>query len=607
MFGENGIRFGAGSAGGYDERDESALTSATEVKKMHPHPHSPTEPHRSPGEPRPTGLLPGLLNRWLVAGSLLSGFLALVWLLLRSGTKPSRLTYPCQQAAFSTASLSFGVPVVLALIAVRRRLVGWLHARWGIAVAALGLFATLGVGGYLSQAGADSGPRAEPPREYRAQLYRVVDCPQDPLGERFLGVENLLAHMGQHGLKFYKSETVSLLSGPDGIIAADDTVVVKINYQWDQRGGTNTDVLRGLIRCLVDHPDTFTGEVVVCENAQFNSTANFDRAENNAQDHGLSPHDVVLWYQSQGYTVGQYDWTLRRDTQVNEYSAGDPNDGYIVLAYDPQFQGRISYPKFMTSYGTRLSLKFGIWDPGTSTYDRAHLKFINLPVLKSHHATYGVTACIKHYMGVVSGNLNTNSHSAIARGIMGALLCHIQPADLNILDCIWINANPYSGPSTPYSGATRRDQLVASQDPVALDIWATKNILIPAFIANGYSPPWPEPSADPDLPSSDFRIYLDKSMAFLILGGYSVTNNYSRIDAYTASGAMGNGDYNGDGLVDAVDLPYFAGCMAGPSTTPAPPDPVTPDECLWTFDFDGDGDVDLQDYAAFAERVGEND
>ena len=59
------------------------------------------------------------LRSWFLANSLLAGLFALCWLLLRSGTRPSRFVYPCQQAALSTASLAFGAPVVTALLAAR--------------------------------------------------------------------------------------------------------------------------------------------------------------------------------------------------------------------------------------------------------------------------------------------------------------------------------------------------------------------------------------------------------------------------------------------------------------------------------------------------------
>jgi hypothetical protein len=552
-------------------------------------------PHQPQSEPNtvPTGRKPR--RPWLLPGSLLAGLAALAWLLWRSGTKPSRFTYPCQQAAFSTASLTFGAPLVLALLAARRHVLAYLRARAGLLLATAGLFATIGVGGYLVQARAYQQPQLDPPRDYRAQVYRVTDCPQDPLGERFLGVENLLALMGRGGLKLYQSETPSLLAGPDGLIAPDDVVIIKINYQWPERGGTNTDVLRGLIHCLVGHPDGFTGEIVVCENSQFNPIDGFDRATNNAQDHSLSPHDVVVGFQSQGYRISHFSWTDIRYSSVAEYSAGNTTDGYVVGAYDPTVHGCVSYPKFRTAYNTYISTKYGIWDAVGQVYDEAPLKLINLPVLKSHHATYGITACVKHYMGFVTRELGTSSHNAIAWGILGEVMAQVRRPDLNILDCIWINANPYSGPQTTYSGATRRDQLLASTDPVATDIWAATNILIPAFVASGYSPPWPEPSADPADPTSDFRVYLDRSMYRLAAAGIPTTNNLAKIDVPTWNGVPG--DFDLDGAVTPADFALAAGCLSGPGAWPAPPDPVTADECLWGSDFDGDADVDLADFA----------
>ena len=54
------------------------------------------------------------LHRFFLTNTFLAGVFALAWLILRSGPKPSRFAYPCQQAALSTASLAFGVPVVSA-------------------------------------------------------------------------------------------------------------------------------------------------------------------------------------------------------------------------------------------------------------------------------------------------------------------------------------------------------------------------------------------------------------------------------------------------------------------------------------------------------------
>ncbi len=525
------------------------------------------------------------LRRWFLANTLVAGFFALCWLLLRSGAKPSRFAYPCQQAALSAATLAFGAPLVSVLIAARRRVVAGLRTPAGVVVAAAGLLLTAGFWGYFAQADAYRGPVLDPSADYRATVFHVTDCPQDPVDDRFIGLDNLLVLMGREGLKFYRSPNESLVSGPDGIIAAADTVVIKINYQWSERGGTNTDLLRGLIRRVVDHPDAFTGEVVVCENSQFAGVQGFDRSRNNAQDYGQSPHDVVVDFQNLGYTVSHFDWTAIRYTSVDEYSEGNMTDGYIVYPYNPEVGGRESYPKFKTDYDTYISLKYGLWDPDRKTYDREHLKMINVPVLKSHSG-YGVTACIKHYMGVVTRELNTNSHSAIRNGILGAVRGEIGLADLNILDAVWINAIPRRGPSTPYGIATRRDELVASLDPVAADMWAVKNILTPAFRDNGYPPPWR--GADPDDPNSWFRVYLDNSMNQILAAGYDVTNDLERIDTFTWNGA---GDTDGDCDVDLDDYTELYDCLAGPEVR-------VPPRCRG-LDFDDDRDVDLGDFDSF--------
>jgi hypothetical protein len=213
-----------------------------------------------------------LLKRWFVGNTLLTGLFALLWLLLRSGTRPSRLAYPCQQATATTASLAFGAPLVGALIAARCLAGRLIRKPRILATAAVGLFVTIGLWGFLPRSTASSGASSTygllPPAGYQAEVFHVTDCPPDPVGDRFPGLDSLLRLMGENDLKIYRSTTVSPLSLPDGLIASNDVVVIKINYQWGARGGSNTDVLRGLIRALIDHPDGWTGEIVVGENAQ---------------------------------------------------------------------------------------------------------------------------------------------------------------------------------------------------------------------------------------------------------------------------------------------------------------------------------------------------
>jgi hypothetical protein len=141
-------------------------------------------------------------------------------------------------------------------------------------------------------------------------------------------------------------------------------------------------------------------------------------------------------------------------------------------------------------------------------------------------------------MGVVTDSLGTNSHDGVGGGLMGAVMAEIGPPDLNILDCIWICGHPGLGPDVGYGSLSRSDQLVASTDPIAADIWATTNILIPAFLANGHSPPWPNPNPDPEDPNSRFRSYLDRSMEWMLDAGQAVTNDLDSIDVHTSSAAI---------------------------------------------------------------------
>jgi hypothetical protein len=79
---------------------------------------------------------------------------------------------------------------------------------------------------------------------------------------------------------------------------------------------------------------------------------------------------------------------------------------------------------------------------------------------------------------------------------------------------------------------------------------------------------------------------------------------------YNGDGTECLGDVNNDGIDDACPSPLdlfanFPDCMAGPGASPDPTDPLTPEECLTSYDWDVDGDVDLVDFnyfqSAFAE------
>ena len=357
----------------------------------------------------------------------------------------------------------------------------------------------------------------------------VVNGTSD-LDSGFAALANLMGRLGSpfHHLSSKIGEQAS-----NGLIARDDVVIIKVNSQWDQRGGTNTDLLKAIIETILNHPEGFIGEIIVADNGQGQyggqgSGGSLDWRENNAEDHSQSVQRVVDSY-SESKNVSTYLWDKITLTNVREYSEGDMTDGYIVAqSMNPTTGIKVSYPKFKSKFGRYISFKMGIWDPETKSYNDEKLKVLSVPVLKTH-GTYGVTACVKHYMGVGSDKLGTGSHASVGRGGMGTEMAQTRIPVLNILDATWINANPGNGPRTTYTAATRANVLMASSDPVALDYWAAKHVLMQAAHAIGVNN---LSTIDPDNEISGFENWLKLSMQELLRAGHQATVNENQMNVY---------------------------------------------------------------------------
>ncbi len=425
----------------------------------------------------------GLIRRFRES-FFLFGLACLVWYVVRTGAKPSRASYPCQRAAAANANI-WAVTYVFPLFSVdtwkglRRR---WKHLL--VIVVAVALSA-----GYMSIRHDGLGEMSpdilsltpmtasETPQ---SDIYAVsgTDGSDD-------GVQTLIELMAEHGQPFYGSPEEGDLKGPSGLIEASDVVLIKVNSQWDERGGTNTDLVKTLIEALVAHPDGFKGEIVVADNGQdqygsAGSGGSLDWERNNAVDRGQSIRDVVEMFTDK-HRVSTYLWDDITGNVVQEFAEGDGEDGYVVATKVINSTGTlVSYPKFTTPHGTRISFKYGVYVPEDDDYDLDRLKVINVPVLKTH-MIYGVTACVKHYMGVPSDKLTRSlgyrAHDTVDEGGMGTLMAQTRVPALNVVDAIWVNARPMDGPSSSYASATHVGVVAASTDPVALDYWASKYIL----------------------------------------------------------------------------------------------------------------------------------
>lgn len=463
------------------------------------------------------------------SNTLLFGLFSLLWFVLRTGTKPSRVLYPCQKIAVANSYLwvsTYLLPGLFALSwGVSKR-----FSTKNIAVAVLTFTiatTTLSYGAF--------GTWRQPPGTMVSLRLDARAATSQPASNIFVvngtsgndgGVKTLLDLMGDHGLPFYQSTVRGTNRGPNGLIAKDDVIIIKVNCQWDERGGTNTDLLKTLIQAILTHPDGYSGEIIVADNGQGRGSLDWNR--NNAEDTSQSAQTVVDFFAG-SHRVSTYLWDKIAGDRVKEYREGDLKDGYIVNETASSKTGlKPSYPKFKTRYGTHVSFKLGIWDQGTGTYDSDRLKVINVPVLKTH-SSYGVTACVKHYMGVASQTL-TDAHSSVGNGGMGTEMVETRFPVLNILDAIWVNAAPNKGPGTDYGEATRVNIIAASTDPIALDYWASKHILLQTARIQGHPLLF---SMDPDntLPTS-YGKWLRKSMDEMKTAGREVTVDESHMNVY---------------------------------------------------------------------------
>ena len=365
-----------------------------------------------------------------------------------------------------------------------------------------------------------------------SSIYHVNGFP-GPVNGRHLGLEALLVLMASNGLALLKSANAGSINGPGGLIGADHVVLIKVNCQWPERGGTNTDLVRALIQTIVGHSEGFRGEIVVVDNGQ--GRGQFTWANANAEDTTQSVQKVVDSFNNG--RISTFLWDNVRANRVQEYDQASEDDGYVLEDTPEPLTGmRFNYPKFRTPSGTRISLKRGIWIPESRTYSNERLKLINFPVLKSHSLA-GVTACIKHYVGVVSQSM-TDNHPFILNGGLAAEMAQVRFPTLNILDAIYVNPHPLEGrnvgPSTPYSRGIKTDQIVAGLDPAAIDYWSSKNILLPAAQSLGYTS---YSSLDPDNPTETvwFHNYLTKSVRAISAAGRQATMDPSRIKVYSKS------------------------------------------------------------------------
>jgi hypothetical protein len=444
-------------------------------------------------------------------GYIVLGLASLAWLGLRSGTRPSRLVYPCQQVA-ATNGLVFLTYVVALISSIRayRYARKYLTLR-NIVLLILGLMLVVLLKGEVPVLSAPTRDSLVLPAwtspDAISDVFAVINVPTPtvsldggaiPEGVSPAealhddGVDALINLMAAQGTYLYKTA-----QQPEGIFGPDDMVVIKVNNQWNckthgadnLRSHTNNDVVKGLIYRIVQHPEGFTGAVIVADNGQ--RYAKFDCADhNNAEDVRQSFQDVADAFVSQGYNVCTYAWDGIRNNIVSEYISGSVESGYVLVQDDTPGVEQLSYPKFeitCRSHTYQISMRYGLWNG--ANYDNSRLKLINFPIVK-RHGMAGATIAVKNYIGfltranegarfgdyITMHDLFWGYATGSDYGLLGRQLALIRRADLNIVDAIWVNPFGHCG---YVSGAVRDNILLASTDPFAVDYYSSVYVLLP--------------------------------------------------------------------------------------------------------------------------------
>ena len=336
--------------------------------------------------------------------------------------------------------------------------------------------------------------------EPRSTVFRVDNCPAHDGQLRHIGVDALLHQLSLHGEKLYKSSQDGVLCDPNGLIAANDVVILKVNAQWKCRGGTNTDMLRGLIHRILQHPDGFHGEVVIFENGQGRPAA-FDGVHCDIDKTEYKPFPELLGkvqVNAEQQDVTTIDYLVRTVFAGKPVSAFlmDPHAGVFIADGDHATNGYrrigtpgtqcISYPCFTTAGGNRIELRNGRW----TGFDYAqNLKLIHCAVLKDHSGDIGMTGALKIVYGTLSMQDGTSAsrHYADLGSQCARMWTEVRSPDLSILDCLWVSYGSTAVNGQPVSGCigyppeivSRQNILLAGHDPVAIDYYASKHILLP--------------------------------------------------------------------------------------------------------------------------------
>jgi len=335
---------------------------------------------------------------------------------------------------------------------------------------------------------------------------------------------------------------IDKLGGIEQVVGKEDVVLIKVSAQWWNQGMTNVAAVKRVIEHVLEIPG-FRGEVIVFENAHFQMPdgSGLARAwvypsERNVDVSGWnSLGNLILYFEALRALVsfvglidagpsslGTAPWE-DRDHKYGVYGGdgrgpidpGEVRDGYY-WDFDWIFRKRrslidfaqtpLTWPVFTSpKSGLMIDLKDGIFRrEGTNRVpvtDRK-LTWITMATANEHGST-GITCCCKSAMGIVdmsAGWMGTDprilDYQSVhffgeptapwrLAGPLAHFAKHVRVSDFYIAVAEWVAARPPKGGEgiqvarLASGSAHRTNTVVAGTDPVAIDWWCAKNLLMP--------------------------------------------------------------------------------------------------------------------------------
>ena len=343
------------------------------------------------------------------------------------------------------------------------------------------------------------------------------------------------------------NKVIEMMGGIERFIGVNDIVVLKPNAQWWNQGRTNLAAMKGFIDLILEIQG-FKGEIIIGENQHFMDNALPEEEKDNIRgwikigeinsdidgaDHNFNT--LIELYKNRGIkNVTKSHW--RDGGPKIPYWGNAENggivtspaegDGYVWTDIDYVFEGlwgwkkwkvKMTYPIFTSTYsGITIDFKNGPFqrngNGGGQYLQNRQLKLINFSALNDHGSDTGITAAVKNYMGITDlscgyWGLKPDGYFMVhacgedfypfaKAGPIGHFLKTIRAADLNIVTAEWVGW----GDRTDTAKATRLKTILAGVDPIALDYYAAKNLILPLSNNREYH--------DPDNPDSSISKFL---------------------------------------------------------------------------------------------------